>query len=438
MIQSAAGTSREAAAMTEPQIAGLPPMLEVRTRTSIPHLVIGNAVLTAVVVASFLDGLSWWYIVGTIAVAVVALLGTDKSTELTGRYKRARLAELSSHFLNEASAEAQVRRELPKGINTAPTVDSVALPMVVLTLVFAGKILLDVYAALNAYPAIVQWFAAIVMAAIGWLGSALLWAGANMVAAKVPDQAFERQAAPSEALATSDTNDMQIIRQTVHLESLGKRIDTYTLEGALLSALSFSSFISLLFSDKDYKPSLRGLLSELGKGVGGADPVQTCGASPTQFAAIWNQACTHLVPLIGLSMLVCATTFLGVLVARLRFNEGYRDAESCLKIAAKFNEKEEQAIEREDEAKAAIYADAIDRSLKSAEESERGLSMTVLHMRLSRNLGIVAFMITLALCGLFFAPAVTMIVGGFFMVAALLGYVDRLARHLRRQELFGL
>jgi hypothetical protein len=150
-----------------------------------------------------------------------------------------------------------------------------------------------------------------------------------------------------------------------------------------------------------------------------------------------NYVSAHLVPLISLSLLLCATAFLGVLIGRLRFNDGYRDAESLLKVADAINQKEEHALQAEDWVKASTYLAFIDTLIKRAENLETGLSMTVTHMRLCRNAGIGFFVGTLILCGFFFDDIVAALIAFLFLLTLIIGYFDRFTRRFMRRQVYG-
>src|SRR5262249_20129365 len=143
-------------------------------------------------------------------------------------------------------------------------------------------------------------------------------------------------------LAERDPNDIIIIGQLASLNSQNRRVESYTLESALLSALSFSSFLAIIVSDPQAKDALASVFS----------PTVTAyvlpripfieGVGSVSLPAP-NYISDNKIGLICLALLLCATTFLAVLVARLQFYDRYRDAETVLKAAETFEKKEEDA-----------------------------------------------------------------------------------------------
>jgi hypothetical protein len=422
--------------------AALPPPPPIPTRPSTPFILIGNALLAILLLLLAGTDLSPW-IVCLAALPVLFVLGYKsggRSHELKAWFTGPRFAEVRPHFFSDDEATAQVEQDFKAHVDLQPLVLWVATIGFVLTLSAPYLIFVEANAGLGDW----HWLVRVPIAAAAALGAFILflgiWAFANMTPEPMRESYAELrgEAGVAQALPPGDQNDVRIIRELASLDSLHRRIETFTLESALLSALSFSTFFAVIVSDRKFLETLPGVLPP---------PVRWLESSPSTWQPFrwivenvpyipFSYVLENIVGLIGLSLLLCATTFLGVLVARLRFNEGYRDAEYRLKAAQQLNEKEDKAIESKDEQRRALLAGMIDEMLDQAVELQRGLTFTVSHMKYSRNAGILFFTITLVLCGFFFDPAVAAIIATLFVVTFLLGYVDRVFRRNILQRLF--
>jgi hypothetical protein len=405
-----------------------------------PHLLLGNALFFLFLALGASDLISWWLILVALVVVLFIFFRYDPSNDMKQQYRDARLREIRACFQSDKEALDHIEREIPQTLNTSPSVDVIALPTALATIVVTPFVFADIANSLNWFW-LLRWIVAGAGAFILWVLFFALWAVANMTPARLRAGYLEIRREEEEAskFGAEDQNDIHIIRQITNLESLHRRIDTYTLESALLSALSFSSFFSVVLSERNYINDLTQLFQDplprasLPSGLR-LPLIGQIESYPTLSLAYLH---AHMVPIICLALLLCASTFLGVLVARLRFNDGYRDAESLLKVAERINEKEEQAIQRDDEEKAAVYLGTIDSLLRNATALERGLGITVTHMRFSRNAGIVFFILALVMCGFFFSDLVAAALAVLFGSFLLIGYYDRFLRRLQRQEVFG-
>ncbi|MEI9852648.1 MAG: hypothetical protein WDN24_19365 [Sphingomonas sp.] len=220
------------------------------------------------------------------------------------------------------------------------------------------------------------------------------------------DYARLRESADAlQGLNAEDYNDVELIGEISRLDSLQRRIESYTTESALLSGLSFSSFLAIYFADKqEYRDNVASLfpvqLIEY--------PVPWTGNLPLidQLRSIWLPSAAfleaHVVGVISLALLCSAISFLGVLVARLPFNDGYREADRQLKGARLLNDKENQAIARDERHRVHNLSLAISQLRGNANMLRRGMEPTIQFMVFSRRAGLASFTLALMLCGTFF------------------------------------
>lgn len=406
-------------------------------------MLIGNAVLVAMFALLTATDLSTWIVcfAGLPVISWMAYKSTKRTEEIEAWFHDSRFAEVRPHLPSDEEAEARVKADFKEHVDLEPLVLGVTLLALLLTLPVLYLVFSQVNAAYPDWHWLLRLPLAAVAAVAAWTPFLIIWAFANMTAEPIRESYAELRADAGDAhtLLPSDQNDVRIVRELASLESLNRRIETFTLESALLSALSFSTFFAVIVSERtEYLESLHRVIPP---------PIHWLQSSPSTWSPLrwivdsvpyvpFSYVQENIVGLIGLSLLLCATTFLGVLVARLRFNEGYRDAEYRLKAAQHLNEKEDKAIEAGDTERAALLAGTIDEMLHQAVELQRGLGFTVTHMKYSRDAGILFFTITLVLCGLFFHVVVAWIIAGLFAVAFLLGYVDRVTRRTILQRLF--
>jgi hypothetical protein len=343
-------------------------------------------------------------------------------------------------YVSEEKALSLIDEEYKSNIDEQPAIATVAVPTFFLTLPVIYYVFLDVDIYLREWSLLLRWPAATIMASFAWLIFFFLWFLSNLSPARTRIDYVSLRSAEEGVtdLEVEDQNDIHIICQIANLDSLHRKIETYTLESALLSALSFSSFLSIALSERNYDKELRTLFPPPFETRASPWPFSVPGVGTIDQFSVPSATYlnTHIVALIAIALLLCATTFLGVLVARLRFNDGYRDADSALKAADRLNERENSAYELGLTDKAGIYATVIDNMLQKAEELERGLSITVMQMRWSRNAGIFFFIVALILCGLFFNGWVAALVASVFVVAVLFGSIDRLTRSELRRRIF--
>jgi hypothetical protein len=222
-------------------------------------------------------------------------------------------------------------------------------------------------------------------------------------------------------LQERDRNDIEIIGIEVELAMLSKRVEAYTLESTLLSALAFSAFITIQYSEKSIEA-----LSDL-------SPPKTC-ANLTSGGAI--EAClgsamstmeTHTMVLTCLWLLACSVSFLAVLVARLRFNEAHRYNDEIIKIAQKLNDRENATSSTEVDLLKALTAE-IANLLARARIGMNYLIPMISFIKTFRDIGVLCFIMAISTCGLHFGIWPMILILSVFLFAYLFGHGDRI-RH---------
>ncbi|MEL6422943.1 MAG: hypothetical protein AAFQ42_10910 [Pseudomonadota bacterium] len=417
----------------------------VRTRPSLPYIFLGLLVLGGALYVSYFASLPDYLIAASLLLASWFFGVRDRANRqhLEQLFVPKRMEELEQFIEDAAERETHARDEFREAANIAPAYGLVMAVAIAISIAIGWFTFGNVSGALSwmwdASRIGLSFVSAVILA---FLALSIAGNGLMIPVNRSFDYHHEALAVrETDGLSPSDNNDIDIIQKAADLQALFRRVETYTLESALLSALSFSSFLSIVLSERDYIDELRGLFSgeatcaSLDGGMAGiAMPIEKiCFPDLTSLAAVE----TNLVPLIFLSLLICAAMFLGVLVARLRFNEGLRDAEIAVAAAERLNEKEEAALEKDDQSKANKYALAIRDYMESATRLERELNPTLFVMFCSRNLGILFFIVPLVLCGFFFSPGVAAALFVAFGVSLLFGRLDDWRRKMKSKVIFG-
>lgn len=417
-----------------------PPTPTFRQRPSIRHIVFGNLAFALLASVYMFDLLPAWLCVVAFLIAAGVAITYTFDDEVKQWYIDGRAAEIEPFVASHDAAVAQASAEVKSTWKVPPSINAVAFPMLGLCVLVGGTFFLDLSTWLGDLHWLLRWPLALIGTAVGFLVVILLWGGANLQPARMKTAYAEIRAAEGESsrLSHHDQNDILIINQVASLQSLHRRIETYTLESALLSALSFSSFIAILISENGYAEQLaRVFFPEIGwQPLDPPFPIPGFGAIDGIPFVPFDFLVDNVIGFIAFSLLACATSFLGVLVARLRFNDGYRDAESLMKAAERLNEKETAAIAADQPDKVEIYSSAIAGMLDKTIDLQRGLNFTVVHMRVSRDAGMLFFVITLCLCGLFFGRMIAAFIVALFFLTFLAGYFDHFARTLIRRRVF--
>jgi hypothetical protein len=237
-------------------------------------------------------------------------------------------------------------------------------------------------------------------------------------------RAFERE----------DENDRLTVGLKTELDNLIRRVEAYTLESTLIGTIAFTAFVAIVVTEKGSSEAAHEFCAKV---------IALSHARDWKFVT----STVHLpseytvLILIALAALVCSLFFVGVMVARLRFASLVGAASYSVELAVRLNEKEKE-LTKAPEAAAGDPRDAaekrkdwvrsqVDRYMEEARLEIDQLSPILVYMTVFRSLGIMSFLATLILSGLWFGPRIAVC---FFVVslwAYLYPYGDALLRDRR-------
>lgn len=416
----------------------LPPPPSYPARTNVALALFCNAALCGAVWLMYAAELpNLLVILGSFFLAMMVLAENMRAEELrSDAFRVERYKELVAYFTDQKQLDAQVAADLKRHMKDGPEPSNWALCGLLLVLAGVVLVIVETYAVLHEVFWLFRVPFMIISGVITFGVLFMLWATSLSTIRRETIDYHTARREQEDHLPAEDLNDIQVIRQLTDLANLNRRIEAYTLESALLSALSFSSFLGIVTQMPDIQQALARLAPPHLLDLAGPPIFQlpVVGNVYGRLAFSPNYLSENMIALIAFWLLLCAVTFLGVLVGRLRFNEGFRDAESCLKSAERLNELEDRAAEQGLEDKRQIYAAEVGRMLGRAEQMEEGLNLTVRHMRLSRDLGILFFVITLIQCGLIFGPYVSVGITLIFVAVSVVGLIDNYSRRFLRER----
>jgi hypothetical protein len=218
-------------------------------------------------------------------------------------------------------------------------------------------------------------------------------------------------------LPEDENNDLEIGRLKISMQVTIRRVEAYTIESTLLSALAISAFVAICYGSSQTIDASGWLIHE-------QTECATWMANLCVPSIDLSDLSKHRTYLICVFMLACSTFFMAVLVTRLRFNDGAKDVEEIIGALDLLNEIENR-VDRE---KAKSYTAEIASLLQRASDGMRSLRPTLAFMRIFRDLGITSFVAAAASCGLILGPEVSMGVMLVFLAAFTFSYADRI-RH---------
>jgi hypothetical protein len=255
-----------------------------------------------------------------------------------------------------------------------------------------------------------------------------------------------------EAYDTVDENDRLLIRLDTEIEDFIRKVEAYTIESTLIGAISFSAFVTIVTSGKASVESA-GHLTVRFLAVADAVFARNGGALRGQFTHYPSES--MILSVAACSALICSMFFMVVMVARLRFNALTGPASFSTQMATNFNSKEEEIARymlleapTADPAKApAVLEERLVRLRKQITfyldegrvEVEQ-MRAIIGYMTIFRTLGLIAFLVTLVVSAMWFAPRLSI----FFGLMAFLTYaypmMDGLIRDrkLRSHDFFRL
>ncbi|HEV7570180.1 MAG TPA: hypothetical protein VGQ21_01665 [Thermoanaerobaculia bacterium] len=236
-----------------------------------------------------------------------------------------------------------------------------------------------------------------------------------------------------------DANDRLIIRLETERASMAQRVDTYTLESALFGALAFSSFVTIVSSDKAKLKGVVELFRDLGDAI--RSLITLSPADLLHVAAKFADENTFeatLLAAIAALTLMCSTFFLSVIICRVRFNDLIARADYCIRIASQFNAKEEEILNLTlgyGDATPAKFTERLNalkenigEAMTFASESMTALTPIVRYMSFFRNLGVLTFLTILVTSAFWISPILALMFGGLSVIAFAYPTVDRWMR----------
>lgn len=253
---------------------------------------------------------------------------------------------------------------------------------------------------------------------------------------------FERKVAEEDQEAV-DANDIRIVAMEAEISSVSQRVESYTLESALFGALAFSGFLTLIASDKPVVENVKGLLTVLLNGIDRLVHFHFDGIGESLVLSV-NE--NNIIGAITLFSLISSMFFLSVIVSRLRFYEALRQVDYAVKKARAFNDKEEAVYnlklehEKNQELRDSVskrlnhLTGVVTKTINDTQSALDDLRAITSYVRLSRNLGIFAFLVILVLGALLFSARLALTFVLISILAAIYGAIERYTRNKRQKE----
>lgn len=233
----------------------------------------------------------------------------------------------------------------------------------------------------------------------------------------------------------SDERAVEQAQLEVTASALHHRVDAYTLESALIGAISFSAFIQIIFSDEGSLARTQAFVD----GVSVASIRALVLSMPMS-----GESTSDGVLLIGLTLLtlVASLLFLLVIVSRLQFNTALQDLSGLLKSSGVLADREVQAlllVEGSAPSKGleslmdrveTLGAEA-DKTMKGADEALKFVTPVVEYMGMFRHLGVGCYLAVLVCCAALLSGEVAAAFVGLGAMAYLYARIERLIRTWR-------
>jgi hypothetical protein len=240
-----------------------------------------------------------------------------------------------------------------------------------------------------------------------------------------------------------DENDRLLTRLQTELADLTRKVESYTIESTLIGAISFSGFLTIVTTDKgDIRVAhnsiqrLLTVLSHLGT-QSGRSSAEILIHYPSESA---------ILSVAAFNALVCSMFFMGVIIARLRFNATIGAANFSTQMAANFNAKEEELVTHRllsgnPETTPAIHVQRLERLrsqistyLDEARVEVDQMRPIISYMTAFRTLGLLAFLATLVTSALWFGPKLSVCFALIALVTFVYPSMDALIRDGRMDK----
>jgi hypothetical protein len=138
-----------------------------------------------------------------------------------------------------------------------------------------------------------------------------------------------------------DRNDIRLINLEVAVNGFSQRIDTYTIESALLGALAFSCFLTILGVDPQLPADAKLLTFEIKELFTLLLKFDIAGIQ-NLFEGFKFYTVANILSVLAFEALVCALLYLMVIVKRIHFYNNLDNVQKNIQIAKSYNQKEEE------------------------------------------------------------------------------------------------
>ncbi len=196
-------------------------------------------------------------------------------------------------------------------------------------------------------------------------------------------------------LLSVDGNDEKLVELEISLSKFSRKVDSYTLESALLGALTFSGFLAILALDNSINNNIQIFLSQISAI---SHTLINFNALPT---ISLNQQ--TIISALAMETIICSLFFLLVIVSRIRFHDALGEAELFIKIARELNNKVEEYNINYQQEPSKVMQERVDflnarinEKLKIGEQRKKDLESIVVYMSFVRNIGLFLFVLILS------------------------------------------
>ena len=195
-----------------------------------------------------------------------------------------------------------------------------------------------------------------------------------------------------------DGNDEKLIKLEVSLSQFSNKVDTYTLESALLGALTFSGFLAILALDKSVFNNIQAFLMQV------SDIFYNLVNFNINNLSVISLNQQMIISTLAIESIICSLFFLLVLVSRTRFHDTISAAELHIKMARELNNKEEeydivyhqQPSNKVIQERLELLNVEINQKLRFGSQKLKELESIVNYMNYVRNIGLFLFVIILS------------------------------------------
>lgn len=194
-----------------------------------------------------------------------------------------------------------------------------------------------------------------------------------------------------------ELHDERLIELEISLTQFSNKVDTYTLESALIGALSFSGFLAILSLDNAVVNNIQILLAQF------STFFNNLIAFNINVSTLTNLTQQTIMALLAFELIMCSFFFLLVLVSRIRFHDTLCEAELYIKMARELKNKEEEynIIYLENplyviKERLVILTSEIKQKLNMGSQIMKELESIIKYMNYVRNIGLFLFVIILS------------------------------------------